>query len=140
MELIPYGSVYDAYTSYVTHVRHPNEEMGPKSPMSSLSFSGFDSQFDENSPKWKAAMAIGQLNYRIRICLDTARALEYMHSLTPPIIHRDVRSPNILIASVDRRADVVAKLSDFGTARVLVTAIASRDLGNPFWLAPEVSV
>ncbi|TVU03108.1 hypothetical protein EJB05_51361 [Eragrostis curvula] len=49
---------------------------------------------------------------RMKIALDTARGLEYLHEhCTPPIIHRDLKSSNILLDS-----DFNAKISDFGLA------------------------
>jgi serine/threonine protein kinase len=138
MELLPYGNVHDAYTSYALYAAETksiNVSSDSKDPVEQkLS----QILLEPNTNSSKAALAIGSFQYRIHICLDTAKALEYMHSLTPAIVHRDVRSPNILISSLDPHSDVVVKLSDFGTARVLVSSIASRDLGNPFWLAPEV--
>ena len=47
------------------------------------------------------------------VALGIARALEYLHvKALPPIVHRDVKSPNILIDS-----SMTAKLADFGTVR-----------------------
>jgi len=49
---------------------------------------------------------------RMKIALDTARGLEYLHEhCNPPIIHRDLKSSNILLDS-----DFSAKISDFGLA------------------------
>ncbi|WOL18333.1 putative receptor-like protein kinase [Canna indica] len=51
-------------------------------------------------------------NIRIKIALDIARGLEYLHEhCNPPIIHRDLKSSNILLGS-----DFNAKISDFGLA------------------------
>lgn len=48
---------------------------------------------------------------RIKLALQTAQALDTLHSLNPPVIHRDVKSANVLI---DRSFN--ARLGDFGLA------------------------
>ncbi|CAN1287870.1 Probable receptor-like protein kinase At1g80640 [Linum perenne] len=49
---------------------------------------------------------------RLKIALDTARGLEYLHEFCKPlVIHRDLKSSNILLDS-----NFHAKLSDFGLA------------------------
>ncbi|KAG1331809.1 serine/threonine-protein kinase-like protein [Cocos nucifera] len=48
---------------------------------------------------------------RLQLALQTAKALLALHSVDPPVIHRDVKSANVLI---DRRFN--ARLGDFGLA------------------------
>ena len=51
---------------------------------------------------------------KISILLDTASGLEYLHSCTPAIIHRDLTAKNVLLDSQLR-----AKIADFGNSRIM---------------------
>ena len=53
---------------------------------------------------------------RLAVAVDAARGLSYMHhDCAQPIVHRDVKSSNILLDP-----DFQAKIADFGLARILV--------------------
>ena len=66
---------------------------------------------------------------RIRIAYDIAEAMAYMESCQ--LVHRDLRTENILIASLMEDSPVRAKLADFGLSRQLLGA--SIELGHDIW-------
>uniref|UniRef100_A0A7N2R9D9 non-specific serine/threonine protein kinase n=1 Tax=Quercus lobata TaxID=97700 RepID=A0A7N2R9D9_QUELO len=75
---------------------------------------------------------------RYQIALDVAQGLSYLHhDCVPPIIHRDVKSNNILIDG-----EFGAKVADFGVAKVVAVAgprgvSMSVIAGSPGYIAPE---
>lgn len=82
--------------------------------------------------------------YSLRIAFDVARGLQFLHSLDPPLLHRDLKTPNVMLASSDARDPAVAKIADFGLTKELLTetlrgeTASNREVTNPTWLAPEV--
>nr|XP_009762656.1 PREDICTED: serine/threonine-protein kinase CTR1-like [Nicotiana sylvestris]XP_016484613.1 PREDICTED: serine/threonine-protein kinase CTR1-like [Nicotiana tabacum] len=72
---------------------------------------------------------------RLRMALDVARGMNYLHRRNPPIVHRDLKSSNLL---VDKSWTV--KVGDFGLSRfkdaTFLTSKSGR--GTPQWMAPEV--
>ncbi|XWS20505.1 hypothetical protein CRYUN_Cryun31cG0106900 [Craigia yunnanensis] len=71
---------------------------------------------------------------RMKIAIDVARALEYLHEhCNPPVVHRDIKSSNILLDS-----NFNAKLSDFGLA--VTTGSQNKNVklsGTLGYVAPE---
>ncbi|ETM50355.1 TKL protein kinase [Phytophthora nicotianae] len=67
------------------------------------------------------------------IALHVCHALTYLHSLMPPVIHRDLKSRNILL----NRA-MEAKLTDFGISRERLDQTMTAGVGTSLWMAPEV--
>jgi serine/threonine-protein kinase CTR1 len=61
--------------------------------------------------------------------------MNYLHNRNPPIVHRDLKSPNLL---VDKKYTV--KVCDFGLSRLKASTFLSSKsaAGTPEWMAPEV--
>ncbi|KAE8729105.1 Serine/threonine-protein kinase EDR1 [Hibiscus syriacus] len=72
---------------------------------------------------------------RIKMALDVARGMNCLHTSIPTIVHRDLKSPNLL---VDKNWNV--KVCDFGLSRLKHnTFLSSKSTaGTPEWMAPEV--
>jgi serine/threonine-protein kinase CTR1 len=74
----------------------------------------------------------------LRCAVDIAKGCAFMHGLRPPIIHRDLKTPNVLMSDAIETAPVVCKVADFGTCQALASTTKGRIVSNPIWLAPEI--
>lgn len=77
---------------------------------------------------------------RVRIALEAAQGLDYLHTgCVLPIIHRDVKSHNILLGH-----NMVAKISDFGLSKsyldVAQSHISVTAAGTPGYIDPQYYV
>jgi hypothetical protein len=80
------------------------------------------------------ASSLTWANLKCQIAIDVADALVYLHTLNPKLIHRDLKSRNVLID-----ANTGAKLSDFGISRNRsVEETMTAGVGTARWIAPEV--
>jgi serine/threonine protein kinase len=79
---------------------------------------------------------------RLQMAKDIARGMCYLHTLQPPVLHRDLKSLNILLKEpVTTVLDPVhLKITDFGVARLLETdnEHLTGQTGTAHWMAPEV--
>lgn len=85
---------------------------------------------------------------RMKITLDIAKAVNYLHHLSPVVIHRDLKSLNVLLAEevADEYDTPIAKVADFGlsTWAPFTTPGRAPDescqslVGTYHWMAPEV--
>lgn len=77
---------------------------------------------------------------RLKIIYDLSRGICVMHAHTPPIVHRDLKSPNIMVVDFGddwEQFDSIVKVSDFGLTGI-IPEIGGREVDNPIWLAPEI--
>ncbi|KAI9156181.1 hypothetical protein LWI28_001814 [Acer negundo] len=69
----------------------------------------YDHLHDKNNVE-KTSSLLNSWKMRIKIALDASRGIEYLHNYAvPPIIHRDIKSSNILLD-----VNWTARVSDFG--------------------------
>jgi serine/threonine protein kinase len=69
---------------------------------------------------------------RKRIATEIAQGMNYLHSSATPVIHRDLKSLNILLDDCFR-----AKIADFGWTRLKGEKMTNK-IGTFQWMAPEV--
>eukprot|EP00340_Litonotus_pictus_P000076 CAMPEP_0170523400 /NCGR_PEP_ID=MMETSP0209-20121228/8833_1 /TAXON_ID=665100 ORGANISM="Litonotus pictus, Strain P1" /NCGR_SAMPLE_ID=MMETSP0209 /ASSEMBLY_ACC=CAM_ASM_000301 /LENGTH=1000 /DNA_ID=CAMNT_0010811473 /DNA_START=663 /DNA_END=3665 /DNA_ORIENTATION=- len=83
---------------------------------------------------------------RVRILYDIAVGMNFLHTNKPPIIHRDLKSLNILLTDkVEKITDTTKiKISDFGLSKIIEKIDSASfipmtgQLGTCHWMAPEV--
>ena len=117
------------------------------------------SLYDQFRRGWRAK----SLEQQLVLAHDIARGMAYLHAWRPPLIHRDLKSLNILVSAdqptVPSSGAPLArcKVTDFGMTRAKamgqpteaeamaggaspaeVMTLAMTRCGTPFWTAPEI--
>jgi len=67
----------------------------------------------------------------VRMARDTARGMAFLHSADPPVLHRDLKSANLLAAE-----DYSVKICDFGISRLKADETMT-SCGTAKWVSPE---
>ena len=70
---------------------------------------------------------------QLKTCMHIARGMNYLHTLDPPVLHRNLKSQNLLVDDGGK-----VKIADFGWSR-----LKTFDAGKTFfhgwqWCAPEI--
>lgn len=70
----------------------------------------------------------------LKLAMGIAYGMAYLHSKKPPLIHRDLKSANLLVDE-----SYTIKISDFGLCRVRAYAqTMTGNCGTYQWMAPEI--
>ena len=73
---------------------------------------------------------------KIKVLLDVAKGLVYLHTLSPPIIHRDLTARNVLLTNT-----LMAKIGDLGNSRIIESNTLTNTLssfpGTLVYMPPE---
>eukprot|EP00850_Spirogloea_muscicola_P014586 SM000106S13934 [mRNA] locus=s106:80853:83893:+ [translate_table: standard] len=79
------------------------------------------------------------LNHAVSMALDIASGMAYLHSRFPVVMHRDLKSHNLLISNTSPVPRV--KIADFGVARIelLPPEDMTPETGTYRWMAPEAA-
>ena len=73
-------------------------------------------------------------SFFLKIICEVAQATSFLHSFSPsPIVHRDIKTENILLA-----ADTSVRLADLGEARFNDETKTMTMVGTRGFVAPEI--
>nr|XP_023689884.1 serine/threonine-protein kinase WNK3 isoform X6 [Paramormyrops kingsleyae] len=67
-------------------------------------------------------------------CRQILKGLQFLHTRTPPIVHRDLKCDNIFITGPTGSV----KIGDLGLATLMRTSFAKSVIGTPEFMAPEM--
>merc|ERR1712032_1197225 len=74
---------------------------------------------------------------RVGLNVHVAEGIQYLHSRSPPFVHRDLKSLNVVLD-----ANLNAKLCDFGFTECMekthISRCANIQMGSPRYMAPEL--
>ncbi|OQS03740.1 kinase, partial [Thraustotheca clavata] len=70
---------------------------------------------------------------KLQLAYDIVQGLVYLHTLENKVIHRDMKSRNVLLTH-----DLHTELTDFGVSREMDDATMTAGIGTYRWMAPEV--
>lgn len=123
--LVEYMGNGDLCSYIASNSTHPSEDSRSETETTSIEWDfsqGIEAHSHWSVTTWQIAM-------------DITEALVYLHSLDPPVLHRDLKSRNVLLTN-----DLRAKVTDFGVSRYQDegTEVMTAGVGTARWAAPEI--
>jgi serine/threonine protein kinase len=129
-----------AEVQLLSQLRHPNVVLFmamsrmPNGEVAVLTeFCPLGSLFDLLHNGSASSLAALTMKVRLKMAIDIARGMTYLHSQKPPMIHQDLKSMNVLVCE-----GYTCKVADFGMS---IPKSSHRPVtctgGTPFYLAPE---
>ena len=155
LEATQNSSEFDKEVKTLAAIRHPNLcsyfGFGIKSPLDDPQpFLVIELMHGGTLRETLKSDAALEWTTRIEYLIGTAAGMAYLHACDPPLVHRDLKSDNVLLDGSNRARNSV-KVADFGTASRIRPNYAPTDVdnspmlqyktlgvGTPMWMAPEV--
>jgi len=119
-------------------LRHPNIVLFIGATFDNLSNVGLVMEYLERGDVLsllRSPIALAWSDPLLKIATDVAQGVSYLHNCDPPLVHRDLKSSNLLCTRT-----YSCKVSDFGESKrqLLPGKLFSTIVGTPYWLAPEI--
>jgi len=130
--------ISDRFPNYAGHYFEPSGQPGHVSLFMGAFSDNFYSILTDKSARFRPDDPKYPLEI-LKILLDTAKALYVLHSLEPPILHRDVKPQNVFVRKSSQKGrSIYVVLGDLGTAASLDKMLTDK-VGTPKYQAPEIS-
>jgi len=80
------------------------------------------------------------VSMQLQVLKDVAVAMAFLHGASPPIVHRDLKSLNIMLVEpvLSGRDAIIVKVCDFGQAKKIDEEPGTVCVGTAHWMSPEV--
>ncbi|KAI9915070.1 hypothetical protein PsorP6_007011 [Peronosclerospora sorghi] len=119
-------------------LRHPNIVLFIGATFDNLSNVGLVMEYLERGDVLsllRSSIALAWSDPLLKIATDVAQGVSYLHNCNPPLVHRDLKSSNLLCTRT-----YSCKVSDFGESKRQLQPgkLFSTIVGTPYWLAPEI--
>lgn len=119
-------------------LRHPNVVQFIGATYDNLSNIGLVLEYLERgdvATLLRSSMTLTWNDPLLKIATDVAQGVSYLHNCDPPLVHRDLKSSNLLCTTT-----FSCKISDFGESKRQGAGnkLFSTVVGTPYWLAPEI--